>query len=199
MQEKIQQYTEKDIYRILEETGSYLNGHFLLSSGLHSDTYIQCAKVLKYPRYAELFGKLISSQVNSKIDYVVSPAMGGIIIGYEVAKSLNAVFLFTERNENGEMTLRREQNIEKDKNILIVEDVITTGKSTLEVANVVKKFGGEILGISCIVNRSQKEDLFGKKIISLIKVQANVYPPEDCPLCEKGYEIVKPGSRKKLL
>lgn len=187
---------ESEIIDILKETGAFLQGHFLLSSGLHSDTYIQCAKVLQFPKYGELFGKLIAQQISSKVDLVVSPALGGILIGYEVARALNIPFLFTERSESGEMVLRRGQRIEKGSRVVIVEDVITTGKSSLEVAKVVDESQGIISAFACIVNRSEKTSLLDCKIISLVNIKTNVYTPEACPLCKKGDELVKPGSRK---
>jgi orotate phosphoribosyltransferase len=189
-------YKESDVLAILKETEAFLQGHFLLSSGLHSDTYIQCAKVLQYPKYAELFGRLIANQINTKIDLVVSPALGGIIIGYEVARTLKVPFIFTEREESGDMTLRRGQKIDKGLKVVIVEDVITTGKSSLEVAKVVNESEGEVVLFSCIVNRSEKSTLLDRKIISLVNIKTNIYTPDVCPLCKKGYELVKPGSRK---
>jgi len=189
-------YKESDVLAILKETEAFLQGHFLLSSGLHSDTYIQCAKVLQYPKYAELFGRLIANQINTKIDLVVSPALGGIIIGYEVARALKVPFIFTEREESGDMTLRRGQKIDKGLKVVIVEDVITTGKSSLEVAKVINESEGEVVLFSCIVNRSENAALRDRKIISLVNIKTNIYPPDVCPLCKKGYELVKPGSRK---
>jgi len=188
---------ETKVLEILKDTGAFLTGHFLLSSGLHSDTYIQCAKVLKYPDYSELFGKLIAKKVESKIDYVVSPALGGIIIGYEVARTLKVPFLFAERDEKGNMSLRRDQVIKNNSKILIVEDVITTGKSTLEVAKLVESDGGVVTSFACIVNRSSKEVLENREIISLVNIKAATYSPENCPLCFQGLELVKPGSRKQ--
>ncbi|PNR94929.1 orotate phosphoribosyltransferase [Petrotoga olearia] len=188
---------ETKVLEILKDTGAFLTGHFLLSSGLHSDTYIQCAKVLKYPDYSELFGKLIAKKVESKIDYVVSPALGGIIIGYEVARTLKVPFLFAERDEKGNMSLRRDQVIKNNSKILIVEDVITTGKSTLEVAKLVESNEGVVTSFACIVNRSSKEVLENREIISLVNIKAATYSPENCPLCFQGLELVKPGSRKQ--
>ncbi|ABX30781.1 orotate phosphoribosyltransferase [Petrotoga mobilis SJ95] len=188
---------ETRVLKILQDTGAFLKGHFLLSSGLHSDTYIQCAKVLKYPEYSELLGKLIADKVASKIDYVVSPALGGIIIGYEVARALKVPFLFAERNEKGNMSLRRDQVINNNSKILIVEDVITTGKSTLEVAKLVESNGGYVTSFACIVNRSDKIVLENREIISLVKIQAATYSSENCPLCIQGLQLVKPGSRKQ--
>jgi len=190
-------YDETKVLEILKDTGAFLKGHFLLSSGLHSDTYIQCAKVLKYPEYSELLGKLIAFKVKSKVDYVVSPALGGIIIGYEVARALKVPFLFAERDEKGNMSLRRDQVINNKSKVLIVEDVITTGKSSLEVAKLVESNGGDVASFACIVNRSSKKVLENREIISLVDIKAATYWPENCPLCSQGLEVVKPGSRKQ--
>ncbi|PNS01686.1 orotate phosphoribosyltransferase [Petrotoga miotherma DSM 10691] len=190
-------YDETKVLKILKDTGAFLKGHFLLSSGLHSDTYIQCAKVLKYPEYSELLGKLIADKVKPKIDYVVSPALGGIIIGYEVARALNVPFLFAERDEKGNMSLRRGQTINDKSKILIVEDVITTGKSTLEVAKLIESNGGDVISFACIVNRSSKKFLENREIMSLVTIKAATYSPENCPLCIQGLELIKPGSRKQ--
>ncbi|TDX09628.1 MULTISPECIES: orotate phosphoribosyltransferase [Petrotoga] len=190
-------YDETKVLEILKDTGAFLTGHFLLSSGLHSDTYIQCAKGLKYPEYAEFFGKLIAKKIKVKVDYVVSPALGGIIIGYEVARALKVPFLFTERDEKGNMSLRRDQVIINNSKILIVEDVITTGKSTLEVTKLVESSGGVVTSIACIVNRSSKKVLESREIISLVNIKAATYSLEKCPLCFQGLELVKPGSRKQ--
>ncbi|QTA38313.1 orotate phosphoribosyltransferase [Thermosipho ferrireducens] len=185
-----------DVLEILKKTNAVLKGHFLLSSGLHSNTYIQCAQALKYPEYAEAFGKRLAELFPEKPDYVISPALGGIIIGYEVARSFNVPFIFTERNENGKMELRRNFQIEEGKKVIIVEDVITTGKSTKEVINAIKKYSPKIISIGCIVNRSKENHIENLSIKSLIKINVETYEPTDCPLCKKGLDIVKPGSRK---
>ncbi|WGS64687.1 orotate phosphoribosyltransferase [Marinitoga aeolica] len=185
-----------DIVNLMKETNALLTGHFLLSSGLHSDTYIQCAQILKYPQYAEALGKELSKMFNVVPDYIVSPALGGIIIGYEVAKAFNVPFLFTERNKEGVMELRRNFFIEKNKKVIIIEDVITTGKSTLEVVESLKKYNPDIVGLGCIVNRSKKEHLENYPIKSLIEIDAKTYEPDNCPLCKENIPVVKPGSRK---
>ncbi|AEX84816.1 orotate phosphoribosyltransferase [Marinitoga sp. 1135] len=185
-----------EIMEILKKTNAILNGHFLLSSGLHSDTYIQCAQALKYPEYAEMLGKALSEKFNEKPDYVVSPALGGLIIGYEVARGLKTPFLFTERNKEGVMELRRNFFIEENAKVIIIEDVITTGKSTLEVVKALEKYKPQIIGIGCIVNRSKKKDLNNIKIQSLVEIDAKTYEPDNCPLCKENIPAVKPGSRK---
>ncbi|BBE32018.1 orotate phosphoribosyltransferase [Tepiditoga spiralis] len=187
-----------DIMNILLETKALLKGHFLLSSGLHSDTYVQCAQVLKYPNYAEEFGKEIANKVNVDVDIVVSPAMGGLIIGHEVASSLKVPFIFTERNDESTMVFRRNFNIEKGQKVLVVEDVITTGKSTKEVVKLIEEKGGIVVGTACIINRSNEVKINKKDPIYLLKVDAKTYTKEECPMCKKGSTPIKPGSRKKI-
>jgi len=184
-----------EIMGILEKTGAILKGHFLLSSGLHSDTYFQMALVFQYPEY----GKIVCQQLaenfkREKIDVVIGPAIGGIIISYQLAEILGAKSIFAER-ENGKMKLRRGFKIEKGEKILICEDVITTGGSIREVIDLVEKDGGKIVGIGCIVERGETE--FDYPLKSLIKVDVENYTPENCPLCKKRLPLVKPGSRKR--
>jgi len=185
-----------NILNLMKKTNAILNGHFLLSSGLHSDTYIQCAQILKYPEYAEMLGKELAARFDEKPDYIVSPALGGIIIGHEVARAFGVPFLFTERNKEGKMELRRNFFVEENKKVLIIEDVITTGKSTLEVVETIKNYNPNIIGLGCIVNRSQKEFLDSYPVKSLIDIDAKTYKPEECPMCKQNIPFVKPGSRK---
>lgn len=187
-----------DIMNVLLNTKALLKGHFLLSSGLHSDTYVQCAQVLKYPTYAEKFGKELANKINDDVEIVVSPAMGGIIIGHEVARALKVPFIFTERNEDSDMIFRRNFNIEKNQKVLIVEDVITTGKSTKEVVNLVEEKGGIVVNTACIINRSNGVKINDKEPIYLLKVDAKTYTKEECPMCKEGSTPIKPGSRKKV-
>lgn len=185
----------KDIMNLLIESKAILDGHFKLSSGNHSDKYIQCANVLKNPKNAELLGKEIAEKIPEDIELIVSPAMGGVIIGHEVAKALGVNFIFTERDKNGNMILKRNFNIEKNTKIAIIEDVITTGKSTKEVIELVKKNNGIIKSLGCIVNRGNIEEIEGVGVKSLLDIIPNIYNQEECPLCQKKMEIVKPGSR----
>ncbi len=185
-----------EIMGILEKTGAVLKGHFLLSSGLHSDTYFQMALVFQYPEY----GKIVCQQLaenfkREKIDVVIGPAIGGIIVSYQLAEILGAKSIFAER-ENGKMKLRRGFKIEKGEKVLICEDVITTGGSVKEVITMVEKEGGEIVGIGCIVERGMVE--FKYPLKALIKVEVKNYEPFNCPLCQKKIPLVKPGSRKKM-
>ena len=184
-----------DIMEIMEKTGAILKGHFLLSSGLHSDTYFQMALIFQYPEYGEILCKKIADNFrNKKIDLVVGPAIGGIIISYELARILKTRSIFAER-ENGIMKLRRGFEIKKGENVLICEDVITTGSSVREVIDLVEKEGGKIIGIGCVVERGEIE--FNYPLKSLIKVNVENYTPENCPLCKKGLPLIKPGSRKR--
>ncbi len=178
---------------ILIKTESLLKGHFELSSGLHSNQYFQCAKLLQYPEHAEKVGKRIAELFNpNNIDIVLGPAIGGLIIGYETARALGKRSIFTERKD-GTMSLRRGFNINKGDKILIVEDVITTAKTTKETIEIIKEYGGKIAGIGCIVDRSKGET--GLDIKSLIQIDPEIFTKEKCPMCKAGQSIEKPGSR----
>lgn len=180
---------------LLKQTNSLMEGHFELSSGLHSDQYFQCARLLQYPEYAELAGKKIAEQFNrDDIDIVLGPALGGIIIGYEVARALGKRSLFTERKD-GYMELRRGFQVDDGEKILIVEDVITTAKSVKENIEILKGHNAEIIGVACIVDRSMGQS--GLQIKSLLQMDPAVYSPDDCPLCREGIPIEKPGSKAK--
>lgn len=185
----------KDLKKILEEKRAILSGHFLLSSGLHSPNYVQCALALSDTALSKKLGKELAKKwKGTKPDLIVSPAMGGIIIGHETASAMKIPFLFTER-ENGEMKLRRGFSVEKGQKIIIVEDVFTTGKSTMEVVNLLKKYKAKVLGALSVVNRMGDKKL-PLKNFSLLKLEIKTYTPEECPLCKQGLPCVKPGSRK---
>jgi orotate phosphoribosyltransferase len=180
--------------KMFEETGAILKGHFQLSSGLHSDTYIQCAKVLQYPRYCQMLSqKLVQKLENpAEIDVVVSPAMGGLIIGFGVASEIGCRMIFGERQE-GTMTLRRGFQITPGERALVVEDVITTGGSVKEVLELCRERGAEIKGVGCLIDRSTEDT--GLNPTFLLKMKVEAYPPPNCPLCAAGIQIDKPGSR----
>ena len=183
--------------KILKETNALLEGHFILSSGLHSRSYIQCAKLLSFPEKAQSICNSLSQKINEEIndiDLILSPAMGGIIIGYEVGKILKKETIFAER-VNGIFNLRRGFNIEKKNKVLIVEDVITTGKSSLECSSLVEKFGGDVIGYACIIDRSNNQSKLKKKIISQIKFNIPTYSEANLPKGLKDIPIEKPGSR----
>jgi len=185
---------DNKINEIFEKCGSMLRGHFLLSSGLHSDVYCQMAFIFQHPQYGEEIAKeLVGMFEGEKIDVVVGPAIGGIILSYELGRVLKTRTIFTER-ENGKMKLRRGFHIDKGEKVLVCEDVITTGKSVKEVIEVAKECGGIIAGIACIMERGEVE--FGYPVKSLMKVGVkNYYQPSECPLCKKDIPLTKPGSR----
>ena len=191
------------IIELLRESGALLEGHFLLSSGRHSDRYFQCAKLLQYPDKArEVFEQPVSKikdDINSgklKIDIVAGPAMGGIIAAYEVARQLELPAIFTERYESGKMTLRRGFEIQKGQSILIVEDVVTTGKSSLECAAALEAAGGIISALSCVVDRMAEGENIKWPFYPAVKLFAGNWDASVCELCRKGIPAVKPGSRK---
>jgi orotate phosphoribosyltransferase len=186
---------DRDILEIFEKTGGLLKGHFRLSSGLHSGDYLQCAIVLQHPEYAaKLCAQIAEYFKKDKVTSVVAPALGGVVVSYEVARALGVMSLFTERKE-GKMILGRGFKLGHDDRVLVVEDVITTGLSTKEVLEVVKSTGADIIGVGSIINRSGKDMDFGVKSYSLLNLNLPVFPEKDCPLCKKGLEITKPGSR----
>jgi orotate phosphoribosyltransferase len=189
----------KDSLAVLKKTKALLEGHFVLSSGLHSPQYVQCAKLLSYPKKSEKFCKSLSSKIKKKfkkIDIILSPAMGGIVIGYIVGNLLNKETIFCER-VNGKFILRRGFSIKKNSKVLIVEDVITTGKSSLECARLVKKYKSKVVGYACLINRSSKPSLKikDKNIVSQIKLEIPTYKKNDLPIGLKKIPITKPGSR----
>ena len=192
--------TDNETKDLLKETEALIEGHFILSSGLRSDKYVQCAKLLMHPQKAEKICKSLADKIkNSKIffDIVVSPAIGGILAGYEVARHLAVPTFFTERVD-GKFTFRRGFELDKYKNVLIVEDVITTGKSSLECAATIQEFGGVIAGYACIIDRSGDELLIKDKIISQIKLEIPSFAPDNMPDQLKKIKPIKPGSREIL-
>jgi len=177
----------------LKKSEALLEGHFLLSSGRHSNGYCQCAKLLQYPdKAAAVLSVVVEKLQNTQIDIVVGPAMGGIIVAYELGRQLGVPAIFTERDE-GKMTLRRGFEIQKGHRVLITEDVVTTGKSSLETIEVLKQYDVEIKGIACIANRSTGN--IDYPIFEAIKLEIESWEPENCPLCKQGIPYVKPGSR----
>ena len=188
------------VLALFEETGAYLRGHFRLTSGLHSGEYLQCAKVLRFPQYAERFGRALADTLRElaggPIDLVVSPAMGGLIIGHEVARALGVPFLFSERDSaSGRMTLRRGFVIEPGQSAVIIEDVITTGGSTREVLELLAEAGGKVLAAGSIIDRSGGEADVGVRHAALATLHPITWKPEGCPLCAQGVPVQKPGSR----
>ena len=183
--------------KILKETKALLEGHFILSSGLHSDQYVQCAKLLSHPKEAKIICASLSEKIKnnfSNIDIILSPALGGIVVGYEVGKQLNVKAIFAERID-GKLTLRRGFNISRNSNVLIVEDVITTGKSVLECSRIVKISDANLIGYACIIDRSDNKVLIKDKIISQIKFDIETFKENELPEELKKIQPIKPGSR----
>ena len=184
--------------KILKETNALLEGHFILSSGLHSDQYIQCAKLLSHPKKAEIVCSSLAKKIKvnfSKIDIVLSPALGGVVVGYEIGRQLNKETIFSERIGN-KLVLRRGFTIAKNANVLIVEDVITTGKSALECYELIKKNNANLAGYACIIDRSDRNLLIKEKIVSQVKFKIKTYKENELPAELKNISPIKPGSRK---
>lgn len=181
----------------LEETirlkGALLDGHFLLSSGLHGDQYVQCAKLFQDPRDTARLAEALAVYA-PEADLVVSPALGGILIGYEVARALSLPFIFTERAD-GKMSLRRGFSIPPMKKALIVEDVLTTGKSSREVMEVVRNSSARTIGAMCVIDRRVNNEDIGVPVHGLLQLPLKTYNPADCPMCKEGKRLDKPGSR----
>ena len=190
--------SQKKSLSILKRTNALLEGHFVLSSGLHSSRYIQCAKLLSFPHLANEICQSLSQKIKKnfkKIDLILAPAMGGIIVGYEIGKLLKKETIFCERVK-GKFTLRRGFIIKKKSRVLIIEDVITTGKSSLECVKLIKKSKAKILGFACIIDRSSKKNLkIKKKIISHLKITVPTYKKNKLPNYLKSTPISIPGSR----
>lgn len=197
--------TRQELMQLFETVGAVRHGHFELSSGRHSGTYVQCAVVLQYPRYAEKLGRALAALFSdTRIDAVVSPALGGVIIGQEVARALppskDAVgggvpAMFVERDGSGIMTLRRGFTLKPDQHVLVIEDVWTTGGSTEETIHVVQEAGGRVVAAGALIDRSGGAVEFPVESNSLIQLKIDSHEPEDCPLCRQGSSAVKPGSR----
>lgn len=184
-----------DLPSLLRETGALLTGHFRLSSGLHSPNYVQCALLLEEPRNANAIGEQLAQHIKRfGVTRVVAPALGGVVIGYTVAQALELPSIFTERKD-GAMTLRRGFRIKEGESVVIVEDVVTTGKSTRETAAVVEQHGGRVAGFASILNRSGKENPFDAPYASLLALALDTYEESSCPLCADGIPLDAPGSR----
>ncbi len=188
----------KKSLNILRKTDALLEGHFVLSSGLHSSKYIQCAKLLSYPYLAEKICKSLANKIKrnyKKFDLILAPAMGGIIIGYEIGKILKKETIFCERVK-GKFTLRRGFSIKRGSKVLIIEDVITTGKSSMECLKLIKKSKGKVVGFASIIERSTKKKLkIKKRIVSHLKMKVPTYKKKDLPKNLKLIPISTPGSR----
>ncbi len=181
--------------QVFRETGAYLKGHFSLTSGLHSSEYLQCALVLQHPRVAERFGRELALQLPA-CDVVVSPAIGGLPIGHEVARAKEARFIFSERDASGKMTLRRGFSLRPGETALVIEDVVTTGGTTREVIDLARAAGANVLAAGSIIDRSGGSVDLGVPRVALATLDVIAYPPDFCPMCQQGMPVEKPGSRK---
>jgi orotate phosphoribosyltransferase len=187
--------TERETLALYEKTGALMRGHFKLTSGLHSDVYLQSALVLQYPEHAALLGAALAEPFrDARIATVLAPAIGGILVAHEVARALGVRALFTER-ENGAMRLRRGFALSPAERCLVVEDVITTGGSTREVVECVEANGGVVIGVGSLIDRSGGTARFPVKRVALATIVATNYEPDACPLCKTGSQAIKPGSR----
>lgn len=194
--------TQQSTLDAFEQTGAYLKGHFRLTSGLHSAEYLQSAKVLQHPLHAERLGrelgeklKAIARQDSNAIGLVVSPAMGGLIIGHEVARALGVRHIFTERDSEGKMTLRRGFSVEPGETAVLIEDVITTGGSSKEVISLLQSAGARVVAAGSIIDRSGGSADVGVPRAALATLSVTAYPPNACPMCLQGLPVIKPGSR----
>lgn len=197
--------SREELLRMFESVGAIRHGHFELSSGLHSGMYVQCALVLQYPKYAERLGHALAALFSDAIiGAVVSPALGGVIIGQEVARALpepkesvgrGVPAMFVERDASGTLTLRRGFSLRPDQHVLVIEDVWTTGGSTLETIQVIEEAGGRVIAAGALIDRSGGKVEFGVEAQALLDLPVASYEPEDCPLCREGGVAVKPGSR----
>ena len=187
--------TRDELLDLFRRSGALLEGHFRLTSGLHSSGYLQCALVLQHPAHAEVLGRAIADRTRSlRPTAVLSPALGGVVIGHEVGRALGVRALFAER-QDGELTLRRGFVIAENDRVLVVEDVLTTGGSTRETMQVARASGGQVVGAASIVNRSGGRAEFDVPFASLLDIDLPTYEPDKCPLCAQGLPVVKPGSR----
>ena len=189
--------SEQEVLHLLEETQAVLHGHFLLTSGLHSPTYVEKFNVLQHPEYTEKLCREIAARyANDHIELVVGPTTGGILLAHETGKALGTRAIFTER-ENGKMTLKRGFQIPKGCRVLVVEDIVTTGGSVREVMDVVRAHGGNVVGVGLLVDRSGGKVDFGVRTEALLHLSVPTYKPEECPLCKQGIELTKRGSTGK--
>ncbi len=189
----------EEVLRAFRESKAFLNGHFELRSGLHSDQFFQCAMVLRYPRVAERLCRALSDKVRAglgaatKVDCVIGPAMGGIVVGHEIARNLDARSIFAEK-EDGKLVLRRGFQVKEGENFVVGEDVVTRGGRVQESIDIIEQRGGNVVAVALLVNRSGGKASFSCPVFSLLAMEPVAYEPDDCPLCKKGMPIEHPGS-----
>jgi len=188
-------FTSDSVLDLFRRTGAYLTGHFRLTSGLHSPEYLQCAKVLQYPDHAESMGRALAAAMNVTPDVVVSPAMGGLIIGHETARAFGVRHIFTERDADRKMVLRRGFAITPGEKAVVIEDVITTGGSSVEVIELLRQLGAQVIAAGSVIDRSGGKADLGVPRAALATLTVTAYDPAQCPLCAQGLPVVKPGSR----
>ena len=187
--------TREELLALFHRSGALHDGHFRLSSGLHSPGYLQCALVLQHPQYAEALGRAIADRTRElRPTLVVSPALGGVVIGHEVGRALGIRAIFAERVD-GALMLRRGFSIAENDRVLVIEDVLTTGGSTRETMQVAKAAGGQVVGVASIVDRSAGSVRFDVPFSALLEMSLPTYEPDQCPLCAQGLAVIKPGSR----
>lgn len=188
--------SEQDVIKLFKKENALLTGHFLLSSGLHSPNYMQCAIVLQKPWLADkLCDELAKKVKHMKPDVVIGPALGGMIVSYEMGRALKVRSIFAERVD-GSFMLRRGFSLKKNEKVLVVEDVVTTGKSIYEVIDLVERIGAKVVGVAAVVDRSDGAAVFSQDFETMLKINIKTYRPEDCPMCREGkMALVKPGSR----
>ncbi len=192
--------TEKEVLKIFKEEKALLTGHFLLSSGLHSPNYMQCALVLQKPWLADKLCRALASQLSKlKADVVIGPALGGMVVSHEMGRALKIRSIFAER-QDGSFSFRRGFSLKRGEKAVVVEDVVTTGKSTYEVIHLSENAGAKIVAVASLVDRSDGAAIFAQPFVSLLKINIKTYRPEDCPLCrERRAPLTKPGSRTPII
>lgn len=189
----------EELLKTFKDCGAFLKGHFLLSSGLHSSGYLQCALVCRYPEIcSRLCTELARDFRDVGVDVVIGPAIGGVVIAYELARALGVPGIFMERDTEGRMALRRGFALKRGEKVVVAEDVMTTGGSVAEIVVAAEKAGAEVAGIACLVDRGGSRRFENRRVVSLLRMDIPTYEPENCLLCQEGVPLVKPGSRKHL-
>jgi len=189
-----------DVIELLKRSDAFLSGHFVLASGLHSGNYLQCAAVFRFPDISEILSRLLAEKLRDAgiaFDMVVSPALGGVLLGYEVSRQAGVPNLFAERDAQNRMALRRGFAVSPGQRVLVVEDVVTTGGSVREVIELVRNAGAVLAAVGCVADRSREPVDFGAPLFSLVRLDFPAFKPEDCPQCRAGLPFEKPGTKRK--